>query len=266
MTMGRFTGRSALVTGAARGIGFVIASQLVAEGAIVVLADIDGDAAVQAAGRVRGPGSASGIAMDVTSRGDVERAVSFAARDESLDMLVSNVGVADEASFDTMSDEQWGAQVSATLTGTFLSSQISMPYLAKSLHGGRAVLVGSVNGLSGYGHEAYSAAKAGVHNLTANLAVRYGSSGIRVNAVAPGTVVTEAWEPRVAQDPGLLDRMARHYPLRTLGRPEDVAQAVLFLLSDDARWITGTVLAVDGGLTAGSAAIFDDRTLRASDE
>jgi NAD(P)-dependent dehydrogenase (short-subunit alcohol dehydrogenase family) len=248
---------SALVTGAARGIGLAIAARLVAEGAIVVLADIDGDAG-RAAATALGERARS-AQVDVTSRSDVERVMDFASEAGAIDLLVSNVGVALEAPFETLTDGEWGFQIAASLTGTFLTTQIAAPYLSRSLFGGRGVLIGSVNGLTGYGHEAYSAAKAAVHNLTHNLAMRYGPSGVRFNAVAPGTIVTEAWKPRVQHDPGLLTRLSRHYPLRRLGEPVDVAAAVSFLLSDDARWITGVVLPVDGGLTAGSVALAHDR-------
>jgi len=256
---GQFDHFSALVTGAGRGIGRAIAARLVAEGASVTLVDVD-EAAVSRVADELGE-RASAIVADVTSRADVTRAVEAAARGGSLDLLVSNVGVALETPFNELSDDEWAFQLSVSLTGTFLTTQIASQALERSPHGGRAVLIGSVNGLSGFGHEAYSAAKAAVHNLARNLAVRFGSSGVRFNTVAPGTVVTEAWEPRVHADPGLLDRLAAHYPLGSLGTPEDVASAVAFLLSDEARWITGALLTVDGGLTAGSIALAGDRQI-----
>ena len=103
-----------------------------------------------------------------------------------------------------------------------------------------------------FGEEAYSAAKAGVINLTQSLAVRYGQQGIRANAIAPGTIRTPIWEKQLRKAPELFERLAKWYPLGRIGEPEDVAHAALFLASDEASWITGTVLRVDGGLLAGN--------------
>lgn len=112
--------------------------------------------------------------------------------------------------------------------------------------------ISSVNALGYYGNEAYSAAKAGILSLTRSLAVRYGPHGVRVNAIAPGTLRTPAWEKRREEDPEVFERVARWYPLGRIGEPEDVAGAALFLASDEAAWISGAVLPVDGGLNAGN--------------
>jgi meso-butanediol dehydrogenase / (S,S)-butanediol dehydrogenase / diacetyl reductase len=112
--------------------------------------------------------------------------------------------------------------------------------------------ISSVNALAYFGNEAYSAAKAGILSLTRSLAVRYGPLGVRVNAIAPGTLKTPAWEQRRQKDPDVFERVARWYPLGRIGDPQDVAGAALFLASDEAAWISGVVLPVDGGLTAGN--------------
>jgi NAD(P)-dependent dehydrogenase (short-subunit alcohol dehydrogenase family) len=123
---------------------------------------------------------------------------------------------------------------------------------------GAIVNIASVNGLMGLGEEPYSAAKAGVINLTQNLAVRYGQFGVRANVICPGTIATPIWQARLDQDATIFDRLAAWYPLGRVGAPMDVAKAALFLASDDAAWITGAVLNVDGGLMAGSYRMSQD--------
>jgi NAD(P)-dependent dehydrogenase (short-subunit alcohol dehydrogenase family) len=120
------------------------------------------------------------------------------------------------------------------------------------------VNLGSVNGLQYFGHDAYSAAKAGLVSLTRSIAVRYGRYGIRANLLAPGTVRTPAWDELVARDAELLDRLTRWYPLGRVGTVDDIAAAATFLASDEASWVTGTVLVVDGGLLAGNAVMADE--------
>jgi meso-butanediol dehydrogenase / (S,S)-butanediol dehydrogenase / diacetyl reductase len=120
-------------------------------------------------------------------------------------------------------------------------------------HGsGVIVNVSSVNGLTGLGEEAYSAAKAGVINFTQNLAIRYGRNGVRANVIFPGTIRTPIWQAELAQQPDIFDRLAAWYPVGRIGEPEEVAAAIHFLVSDDALFVSGAVLPVDGGLTAGA--------------
>jgi NAD(P)-dependent dehydrogenase (short-subunit alcohol dehydrogenase family) len=116
---------------------------------------------------------------------------------------------------------------------------------------GAIVNIASVNGLGYFGNEAYSAAKAGMINLTQSIAARYGPQGIRASAIAPGSIRTPIWGERLDKDPEVFDKLVKWYPLGRVGEPEDVAAAALFLASDDAAWVSGAVLRVDGGLTAG---------------
>jgi NAD(P)-dependent dehydrogenase (short-subunit alcohol dehydrogenase family) len=117
--------------------------------------------------------------------------------------------------------------------------------------GGVIINITSVNGMFAVGEEAYSAAKAGMINLTKNMALKYGQDNVRVNTIAPGTIQTPIWGERLKKDPTAFDKIARWYPLGRVGQPEDIANAALFLASDEASWITGINLPVDGGLTAG---------------
>lgn len=248
-----------MVTGGARGIGRAIAERFAGDGSIVAIADLDASAASTAASEI-GHG-AVGMGCDVTDREQVRALFRRLASDfGELDVIVHNVGVAREAGFETMTDEDWDFQVDTTLSSAFRVAQTGLPLLATP--GGCIVFIGSVNGHAAYGHEAYSAAKAGLASLSQNVAVRYGAQGIRSNVVAPGTIYTEAWHSRERQDPTVLTRLARHYPLARIGTPADVAGAVAFLASEDAAWISGVVLPVDGGLLAGNVALARDRDLR----
>jgi NAD(P)-dependent dehydrogenase (short-subunit alcohol dehydrogenase family) len=123
---------------------------------------------------------------------------------------------------------------------------------------GAIINISSVNGLTGIGEEAYSAAKAAIINLTQNMAVRYGRQNVRTNVICPGTIQTPIWAERVEKDPDVFKKLGKWYPLGRVGQPKDVARAALFLASDEAAWITGATLNVDGGLMAGRGTFADD--------
>jgi meso-butanediol dehydrogenase/(S,S)-butanediol dehydrogenase/diacetyl reductase len=155
--------------------------------------------------------------------------------------------------------------VDVVLKSVFLCSRAVLPSKIER-RGGAIVNIASVNGLSALGNEAYSAAKAGVINLTQGIAVRYGPHGVRCNAVAPGTIRTPVWQERVKRDPRVFERLVKWYPLGRVGEPDDVANAVMFLASEEASWITGTVLCVDGGLLAGNFRMTRELLAEAADE
>ncbi|MFI2102378.1 SDR family NAD(P)-dependent oxidoreductase [Isoptericola sp. NPDC019693] len=252
---GRFEGRVALVTGGAHGIGAATVRRLHAEGATVVVADLDVDAAQRAVDALpdgRTGTAASAVACDITDTASVERAVSTTLdRHDRLDVLVGVAGGTGvhPGLLDGMDDTTWAAGVDLNLAGPARCVRAAAPHLPR---GGAIVLVGSVNGLQAFGDEDYSAAKAGLVSLAQNLAVRLGGRGVRINVVAPGTVRTRSWDQRT--DP---DRLASLYPLGRIGEPDDVAAAIAFLASDDAAWITGVTLPVDGGVLAGPVARFE---------
>jgi len=250
---GRFGGRVALVTGGAHGIGAAAVRRLHAEGAIVVVADLDGDAAQRAVDDLPAAGpAATAVACDITDTASVEATVAATLdRHGRLDVLVGVAGGTGvhPGLLDGMDDATWAAGVDLNLAGPARCVRAAAPHLPR---GGAIVLVGSVNGLQAFGDEDYSAAKAGLVSLAQNLAVRLGSRGVRINVVAPGTVRTRSWDQR--SDP---DRLAALYPLGRIGEPEDVAAAIAFLASDDAAWVTGVTLPVDGGVLAGPLARFE---------
>jgi NAD(P)-dependent dehydrogenase (short-subunit alcohol dehydrogenase family) len=255
----RFTGRAALVTGAAHGIGRATATRLHAEGATVVLADLDAASAKDAAAALGDRTLA--VECDVTDPDALERAVEAGVEQfGALDVLVCNVGVATGERFEALDDDAWTGQLEPTLHGTVRTIQAALPHLLGSRFGGSVVMTGSVNGLAAFGNVGYSLAKAALPNLAQNLAVEYsatrvgpGRRPVRFNVVAPGTVRTRVWDD---QDP---DALIPLYPLGRVGQPEDIAAAVAFLASDDASWVTGITLPVDGGILAGPALAFQER-------
>lgn len=256
---GRFTGASIVVTGAGRGIGRAICVAFAREGGRILLSDIDRSRAEDAALEiVDSGGTCEACQCDVTDRDSVQRMVHRAVRAYgAVDVLVNNAAVASDVAFEDASEAEWDHDVNVSLKGPFLCCQAALPFLLRSVVGGNIVNVGSVNGLEAIGNEAYSAGKAGLRSLTQNLAVRYGPRHVRTNMVCAGTVRSAAWDERLAIDPGMLERVAKFYPLRRVGEPEDIAAACLFLASKDAAWITGSVLCVDGGLTAGRPLLID---------
>jgi NAD(P)-dependent dehydrogenase (short-subunit alcohol dehydrogenase family) len=254
--------RWAFVTGAGGDIGGAIADLLAARGWGVICADIDAAraearvAAIRAAG-----GTAEALRVDVTDEASVSAAATAALALGDVRALVNNAGRAFAPSMKGIDYATWRQDMAVNLDGAFLCIRAFQDHLLAG--GGSIVNMGSVNGIGMYGHPAYSAAKAGLLHLTRCLAVEYGPRQLRVNAVAPGTVRTQAWDARLEANPQVFDEVTAWYPLRKVAVPADIAAAVAFLVSDDASHITGIVLPVDGGISAGipqlSASITQER-------
>lgn len=243
----RLSGKSAFVTGAGSGIGRATARRLLDDGARVALTDLNDDA-VAAVTADYDPAQALALTCDVTSTESVNAAVGAAVEKfGSLDILVNVAGGAKpHPSMDQISDEHWESELDLNLTGVMRCIRAAIPVLRD---GGAIVTVSSVNGLAAFGNEPYSSAKAALSGFTKNLAVELAPRGIRTNVVAPGTVRTPVWDGQ----PGKPDSLVPLIPLGRVGEPEDIAAAVAFLASDDATWITGVTLPVDGGMMVGPA-------------
>ncbi len=224
-----------------------------AEGAKVAVVDWLGDRADAVAAEISSAGGqAAAIRADVSQARDVNSMVAaVGSRLGPVDVLVNNAAIADGDDVLQIDEATWDRDVAVVLKSVFLCSKAVLPSMIER-RGGAIVNIASVNGLSALGNEAYSAAKAGMINLTQGIAVRYGAHGIRCNAIAPGTIRTPIWQQRIDRDPDVFERLVKWYPLGRVGEPDDIANAALFLASDDASWITGAVLVVDGGLLAGS--------------
>lgn len=249
----RLANRVAVVTGGGSGIGRAISLRYAAEGAAVVAADLIEERAVETARLITDVGGrGAGAQVDVADEASVIALAKLAQeRFGTVDILINNAGLSRGADVRTIDEATWDLNFDVVLKGSFFCAKALLPGMVEK---GSGVIINivSVNGLTGIGEEPYSAAKAGLINLTQNMAVRHGPEGVRVNAIAPGTIITPIWNNTVEKDPEVFDRIAKLYPLQRVGTVDDIAGAALFLASDDASWITGTTLVVDGGLTAGT--------------
>jgi len=243
----KLAGKVALVTGAAQGIGRAIALLLARNGADIVVSDINLEKAEEMIKEIRAIGpKAMAVKVDVSNLSDVERMVEdIIEKLAKIDILVNNAGITRDKLILRMTEEDWDAVLGVNLKGTFNCTKTVIRHMAKQ-RGGKIVNIASVVGEMGNAGQAnYSASKAGVIGLTKTIAREYAQRGINVNAIAPGYIETPMTDalPEKAKD-----ELKKLIPMERLGKPEDVAEAVLFLVCEESSYITGQVLNVNGGI------------------
>jgi 3-oxoacyl-[acyl-carrier protein] reductase len=242
----------ALITGAGRGIGAATAEKLASEGAAVTLADLDAGPAEAIAESIRTAGGrALALAVNVTSREEVESAVERSAREfGGLDILVAVAGITRDNLLFRMTDEDWDGVINTHLRGSFLAARAAQKHMVERRYG-KMVFISSTSALGNRGQANYSTAKAGLQGLTRTLAIELGPFNINVNAVAPGFIETRMTQ-QTAERLGVdweqfkADAAART-PLRRTGQPQDVANVIAFLVSDESSFVSGQTIYVAGG-------------------
>ncbi|MGW6692642.1 SDR family NAD(P)-dependent oxidoreductase [Rhodococcus sp. NPDC054953] len=252
--MDRLNGKRIVVTGAASGIGLAAARLMVAEGAQVLVADLDRSAAESAASDISGDGSgrAIGVAADVLSEDSIAAMIG-AAVDEfgGIDVLCNHVGGSDprkDLDLLHMDLDEWDRAMALNARSTVVASRLALPHMI-SAGGGSIVNTASVAGLAGDVLQcAYGATKAAVIRLTQYIATQYGPDGVRCNAIAPGAIMTPALRDNVPAE--VVADIRRHNPLNVIGDPEDIGWAMVYLASDESRYMSGQTLVLDGGLMA----------------
>jgi 3-oxoacyl-[acyl-carrier protein] reductase len=249
--MMRFTEHVVIVTGAARGLGRAMATRFAAEGATVVLLDTDAAALAEVAAELRADGAlAEMTAVNVASASELTDVIDdIQRRHGRIDVLVNNAGIIRDNRIENITDEDWHSVLDVSLTGAFNGIRAALPHM-RARHYGRILSFSSMSWRGNFGQANYVAAKAGVVGLTRGVALEAARDGITVNAIAPGLIET----PMLASmDSRAREKLVAKVPLRHTGDPGDIAATAAFLCSEEARYITGVVLDVDGGIGIGSS-------------
>lgn len=251
---GRLTNKNAVITGAGSGIGFEIACLFGREGARVSIIERDGASAERAESELRGEGfDAKAFRADVTDAQGIAEAFRKLGDHYAgaIHVLVNNAGIAEFAGVEDASLESWQQIMAVNVTGTFLCSRAALPRMKQ--HGGAIINIASIAGLVGIPKmPAYCASKAAVIGLTRQMAADYTALGIRVNCLCPGRVADTALDRQIRAHDTTTETQKKlaQYPIGRFARPEEIAQAALFLASDEASFVSGTAFCVDGGMTA----------------
>ena len=259
--MQRYAGKNVLISGGGSGIGHAICLRLAAEGANIILIDKDVQSGQAVEQELKQQNiKALFIRADITSEADVEKVHKEATLFfGTIDVLVNNAGAAFAENYAMTTLENWNQDIALNLTGHYMLTRLFLPDM-EAQGKGAITNISSVNGAQSFGNPAYSAAKAGVISFTQTLAIEYGPKGIRANVVLPGTIETPVWQTRKDSRPEVFELVKGWYPVGRVGRPEDIAAAVAFLSADEASFVNGASLNVDGGLTAGNFRMIKDIT------
>ena len=244
-----FAGKIAVVTGATSGIGKAIATTFANRGALVCIVGRNADRGKAAVEEIGADRSAF-YQADLADPSAIQSLFSSILSEHgAVDILVNNAGIVSLMPLEATSDEDWQLMLDTDLSSVFRTCRLALPHMRERCHGS-IINVASISGFAGdYGMAAYNAAKAAVINFTRSIAIDSAASGIRINAVCPGAIQTPMFDA-VKDVPNLLPSWASSIPIKRFGQPEEIANVVAFLASDDASYIVGAAIAVDGGVTA----------------
>ncbi|QUW21100.1 beta-ketoacyl-ACP reductase [Sporosarcina sp. Marseille-Q4063] len=235
-----------LITGGANGIGKITAKRFLEEGATVVISDVNEQAGIEAVNELKHYGDITFIQADVSKSDEVESMVQeIVSNHRTIDILINNAGITIDGFLTSMNEESWEKVIAVNLSGVFNCTKAVVPVMMAQ-QSGVILNASSVVGINGnIGQTNYAATKAGVIGMTKSWAKEFGPKGIRVNAIAPGFIATEM---TAKVPPKVIELMKAQTPLKKLGKPEDIAAGYLYLASEDANFINGTILTIDGGL------------------
>lgn len=245
-----FEGQSVLITGAGGGLGRAIAEHFTSRGAELIVCDQSTDA-------LNGIDAQRQFVFDLQDRNAAAKAAEEIAKSRLPDIVINNAGWTRAEFMSSLDTDKIGAEIDINLTGVMAFTQVLVDAMA-ARRSGSVVFVSSVNALQHFGNPAYAAAKAGINAYARALAVEYGRHGVRANVVCPGSIRTPAWDHRIERDADIPAKLGKLYPLGRIVDPAEVAEAIAFLASDRASGITGVVLPVDAGLTAGNLPFIDE--------